>query len=360
MWRRIEESGTRRWPLAWAICSSDPAGWRARTRVGGAVLDPGATIRGHCLPTLLFRTHTHGEGFQEAPEVEEEALQLSNPRLLPPQVLGVFLWRLPLPLQLFQPLLSEGRASLSPSGENSPEDQDTSALEEPAKPGPRPAVSRPTAHQYLSTETHQGDHTLHGSKHRPRDAGASEPVSQERSHHQSLQRQPPTRPPRWKAEARRGQGSRVGPDWVRTPCFSGCRWLSRPHFPVSRQPHRVIELLLGVRGYWSRPFPFWGSGRHRGIREPAGAKVAWRLWEGSEAGLLTLCRLWALLLGGVRRGGAHTDRNEIFLFHQVAAPSSQLPWAEQRHRGHRQTRTQVSSWESSGLGFRPACGKGPE
>nr|XP_019818733.1 PREDICTED: uncharacterized protein LOC109560715 isoform X1 [Bos indicus] len=257
MWRRIEESGTRRWPLAWAICSSDPAGWRARTRVGGAALDPGATIRGHCLPTLLFRTHTHGEGFQEAQEVEEEALQLSNPRLLPPQVLGVFLWRLPLPLQLFQPLLSEGTASLSPSGENSPEDQDTSALEEPAKPGPRPAVSRPTAHQYLSTETHQGDHTLHGSKHRPRDAGASEPVSQERSHHQSLQRQPPTRPPRWKAEARRGQGSRVGPDWV-------------------------------------------------------------------------------------------------------AAPSSQLPWAEQRHRGHRQTRTQVSSWESSGLGFRPACGKGPE
>jgi len=162
--------------------------------------------------------------------------------------------------QLFQPLLSEGRASLSPSGENSPEDQDTSALEEPAKPGPRPAVSRPTAHQYLSTETHQGDHTLHGSKHRPRDAGASEPVSQERSHHQSLQRQPPTRPPRWKAEARRGQGSRVGPDWVRTPCFSGCRWLSRPHFPVSRQPHRVIELLLGLRGYWSRPFPFLGVG----------------------------------------------------------------------------------------------------
>nr|XP_019818701.1 PREDICTED: uncharacterized protein LOC109560701 isoform X1 [Bos indicus] len=260
MWRRIEESGTRRWPLAWAICSSDPAGWRARTRVGGAVLDPGATIRGHCLPTLLFRTHTHGEGFQEAQEVEEEALQLSNPRLLPPQVLGVFLWRLPLPLQLFQPLLSEGTASLSPSGENSPEDQDTSALEEPAKPGPRPAVSRPTAHQYLSTETHQGDHTLHGSKHRPRDAGASEPVSQERSHHQSLQRQPPTRPPRWKAEARRGQGSRVGPDWVRTPCFSGCRWLSRPHFPVSRQPHRVIELLLGLRGYWSRPFPFLGVG----------------------------------------------------------------------------------------------------
>ncbi|XP_044802213.1 uncharacterized protein LOC102394014 isoform X3 [Bubalus bubalis] len=196
-------------------------------------------------------------GFQEAPEVEEEALQLLNPRLLPPQVLGVFLWCLHLPLQLFQPLLSEGRASLSPSGENSPEDQDTPALEEPAKPGPRPAVSRPTAHQYLSTETHQGDHTLHGSKHQPRDAGVSEPVSQERSHHQSLQRQPPTRPPRWKAEARRGQGSRVGPHWV-------------------------------------------------------------------------------------------------------AAPSSQLPWAEQRHRGHRQTRTQVSSWESSGLGFRPACGKVPE
>ncbi|XP_044802238.1 uncharacterized protein LOC123334528 [Bubalus bubalis] len=127
---------------------------------------------------------SRGTGFQEAPEVEEEALQLSNPRLLPPQVPGVFLWCLHLPLQvgqpvpeqpqlsqqvlcawglglswdmatgallsvshsiqqLFQPLLSEGRASLSPSGENSPEDQDTPALEEPAEPGLRPAVSRP-------------------------------------------------------------------------------------------------------------------------------------------------------------------------------------------------------------------------
>lgn len=116
------------------------------------------------------------------------------------------------------------------------------------------------------------------------------------------------------------------------PCFFGSRWLFRPHFPVSRQSHRVIEPLLGVRGCRSRPFPFWGLGRPRGDRELVGAKVAWRLPEGSEASVLTLCRLWALFLGGALRGGAHNDRDEVFLFHQVAAPSSQLPWAQQRHR----------------------------
>lgn len=68
----------------------------------------------------------------------------------------------------------------------------------------------------------------------------------------------------------------------------------------------MTQLLLGVRGYWSRTFPLWGSRRHRGITEPVGAKVAWRLWKGSEASLLTLCRLWALLLGGVCRAGART------------------------------------------------------
>ena len=43
-------------------------------------------------------------GFQEAQEVEEEALQLSNPCLLPPQVLSVFLWCLHLPLQVGEPV----------------------------------------------------------------------------------------------------------------------------------------------------------------------------------------------------------------------------------------------------------------
>ena len=59
----------------------------------------GAQMTGLCAVNLSRDT-----GFQEAPEVEEEALQLSTPRLLPPQVLGVFLWRLPLPLQVGQPV----------------------------------------------------------------------------------------------------------------------------------------------------------------------------------------------------------------------------------------------------------------
>ena len=45
-----------------------------------------------------------GTGFQEAPEVEEEALQFSDPCLLLPQVFGFFFKRLHLLLQLGEPV----------------------------------------------------------------------------------------------------------------------------------------------------------------------------------------------------------------------------------------------------------------
>ena len=59
----------------------------------------GAQMTGLCAVNLSRDT-----GFQEAQEVEEEALQLSNPCLLPPQVLSVFLWCLHLPLQVGEPV----------------------------------------------------------------------------------------------------------------------------------------------------------------------------------------------------------------------------------------------------------------
>ena len=138
------------------------------------------------------------------------------------------------------------------------------------------------------------------------------------------------------------------------PCFFGSRWLFHPHSPVSHWPHRVIELLLVIRGCWSWPFPFWGLGCPRGDRELVGAKVAWRLQEDSEASLLILCRLWVLLLGGALRGGAHNDRDEVFLFYQVAAPSSQLHWDQQRRRGPQADKDSRDIKGKLRAGF-PAC-----